>query len=324
MKKALLYAGALLVAGMSYGQNDSDVNQTGTNEATIDQMGYNTSVANQTGNSTALVTQIGGNGATTGSIINNNSLINQTGGNDVILSQSGDGNDSNIQQSTLPGAATSRNLVTSEQTGLSNDSDVVQTNEGNFSRMRQTGNNNIIIIDQETPAAGFTTPYNVVDAFQIGDNNMVNNDQDNGGNSHYTFQFGNNNAVVSSQSSDVSGPVITTSPIMASNGYLQESRVIQSGDFNFTNIAQDGSNQISMLFQDADGLAGDPWTNEAYIDQDGYNNFSEINQRNFSTGSPFSANNTATLTQNGTLGLLGNISNIDQQGANTATVNQNN
>ncbi|GHC55578.1 hypothetical protein [Ulvibacter litoralis] len=298
MKKVILGVATLLFVGGVYAQsgantaNLSDVNQSGSNTGTVDQTSFSTLVnysdLNQSGANDADVDQLGAN----------DSFINQTGANQAVVYQDGgDGawtGTAGYQISHIDQIGT--NYADVIQWGDGNESDVNQTNAPgeitNYAFVRQgTFNNdssdNMATVDQ-------LSNFNYSQVFQDGDNNVASSDQDSSG--------------------STSGSIY---------GYYQVSSIQQVGDLNFSDVDQTGSNNVSFAVQTADapGPLGDPYTNEAYITQDGEHNSSDLTQTDLFGGD---ANNIATVTQTNLVAGPGNISNKVQQGANSVVVTQTN
>lgn len=298
MKKVILGVATLLFIGGAYAQsgantaNESDVFQSGANTGTVDQTSFgllvNYSDLNQSGANDADIDQVGAN----------DSYVNQTGANVAIVNQDGgDGfwtGSADYQISHVDQIGT--NFADVQQIGDGNESDVNQTNGPgeltNYAFVRQgtfnsDSSDNMSTIDQ-------LSNFNYSQVYQDGDNNVAHSDQDS-----------------------------TGSTSSSTYGYYQVSSIQQVGDLNLSDVDQTGSDNVSFTTQTADapGAAGDPYTNEGYITQDGEHNLSNLTQDDLFGGD---ANNWATVTQTNTVGGPGNISNKVQNGANSVTVTQTN
>ncbi|MGJ8666698.1 MAG: hypothetical protein ACSHW7_10050 [Patiriisocius sp.] len=297
MRKVILGAAALMIGTMSYAQNISDLDQSGTNNADIDQTStgiyYNDSDVDQDGSGNdAQVTQVGQNDSTVDQMGTGNMAdINQDGGNQPVnydsvntstAIQNGTGNVVDVDQVAASGNAASANMSQINQDNSATNGD------GNYAKVLQGAFSNQSTITQ------------------MNDDNSADIDQ--AGAAHVS---------VTNQTSD---GAITASGA----GYAQTSTVLQRGRRNFSSVSQNGDVNSSSVDQQSSasfGVAGLE-SNRAVIGQSGYNN-SSVTMQSDLVGND--GNNTLTVMQsNSDVAGLGNISTETQMGANTATVTQSN
>ncbi|SDE89589.1 hypothetical protein [Ulvibacter litoralis] len=295
MKHLFLCACTFLFSALSFsqssgGENVSNSTQTGTNNATVNQTALGTYVnfsdLLQTGTNLATVNQYGAN----------SSLITQTGSNWSTVNQNGgDGHwtgfditqTSDIVQNGVLNRAFIEQLGDGQSSIVSQDNDIGDT-KGSKADIKQYGLNNTSDVVQIDDA-------NYALVVQDGDHNVSDTDQ---------------------QTYDVAVPVHASL-------FLQGNLVNQTGSYNFSKVEQYGDNQRSDVTQEAlgGGVAADPYTNEANVLQNGEMNWSIINQ---SDTVGVDANNSASVTETNLVGGPGNLSTVNQFGANSINVNQTN
>ncbi|GHC55602.1 hypothetical protein [Ulvibacter litoralis] len=297
MKKVIFTAVALTMTIVGSAQNVSEVDQSGTNNADVNQtstgMFVNMSDVDQNGASNdAQVNQVG----------NNNSIVNQMGTSNMADINQVGGNGTSIYGNT--------NYSTANQNGVGNVIDVDQISTGH------PASADVSIVNQDNAASAGDGNYARI--LQGGWNNQSLANQNNDDNSVFIDQTGGHNQSISNQTSD--GGIASVGA-----GFEQESTVKQRGRWNLSDVAQDGSNNDSSVDQSTTaswGTAG-PISNVAMIDQNGYSNSSMLVQGDSLAGAD--GNNTMTVMQtNVSITGPGNVSMGNQMGGNTANVTQTN
>ncbi|GEQ85724.1 hypothetical protein ULMS_12320 [Patiriisocius marinistellae] len=299
MKKVILTGMFSFLTLMGFSQNISDLLQSGTNNADINQTStgvfYNASDVDQNGASNdAQITQVGNNESVltqTGTL--NMATVNQVGGNgnpgfnqnrqDSSIDQDGTNNQAFVSQVSGVGnnfASGNSSVLTQNNTassnGVGNFATITQTKRNQTSTATQTNGNNYLSVTQERDLS---------------------------------------NVSISNQtSSELSSGSLA-------GGYLNRSTVMQRFRRNFSDVAQNGDNNDSSVNQSST-LNSTPMTNEAYIVQDGDLGTSVLVQNNLNNS--LRGDNTATVMQTNMVNGLGNMNTATQLGANTATVTQTN
>lgn len=315
MKKQVLLLSAALFGVIAYGQNTSDAIQNGQgNLATVDQVGNNDSSINQeftdnnadvsqNGVNESLIEQSGNVGGSPASGMGNEAFVNQMGGNSEMQSskiwQEGDLNHAEAMQ--FGNGNKSRIRQGGGQNAENNQAHVAQIGVDNFSRVRQSRDNHNAIVVQ-------TGSDNHVFTRQAASSNQVT------GNFSLLTQIGDNNKIDSKQKSTGTASFL---------GYSNGEFVFQSDNFNNSKLRQQGSLNASLVVQsgNTDSSAGTAsgWSNRADVNQDGMLNLSGISQQDHVD--VMTTDNNAVVSQTGN---LGNLSAVQQSGANMATITQNN
>ena len=294
MKKIIFCIGAMLIAATGFSQNESLIDQGNENTADVNQMStvdlYNFSDVYQRGENDADIDQIGRNSSIVEQRGNTNrTQVNQNGGDGLMAF-----GPAKIQKSIVHQQG-KNNLTVVNQVGEGNDSFVDQLNNSEANG-HKLGNRAVIL--------------------QEGRNNKSTVDQDNDKNWARIIQNGKKNRSITIQTSYDLAVAIHPPPC-----FLQGNWVDQTGEANYSNVYQNGDNQGSFVTQSANSpFAGELWTNEAWLIQNGEMALSTIDQRDCEM---VDANNFAEVYQTNTVGSLGgNRSIVMQKGANTANVSQ--
>jgi hypothetical protein len=300
MKKVIFCIGAMLIAATGFSQNVSEIDQISmNNDVDVNQLStgvyYNFSDVDQQGNMNFVdVDQIGGNSSVV--------VQDHWGYQDRATVYQDGGNGSK-------GYGPASMQI----------SEIYQSNEQNKANVHQIGEGNKSFVNQDNTLNNGIMPImgNMALIDQEGRDNLSDVNQDGDANWAKTDQFGEGNVSITEQISlDITAPISLTN-------YLQGSLVDQSGDYNYANVYQNGDNNFSNITQSGGVVPADPldlWTNEAWVIQNGDLNISNIDQ---SSAPMHDADNYAIVNQTNTIGSLGgNISNVLQNGCNTATVTQ--
>ena len=233
-----------------------------------------------------------------------------------MTSQSGVQNDADIMQ-------TGSNAVTVTQNGDKSTADVDQNGSGNTGSITQTDNSSIVpntthtaVLDQDgTDNQATITQTNLNSAIV---NNGDDADVEQDGSNHIATvsqsgardQYAEINQVNSGGSALGNEAIITQSGSRASQSYVDQVgednfayNYQRAGNFNSSDIDQDGSGNIANVLQDRDAPGDDvsPVLAHSWVDQDGFGNDANVNQS-------LQVNAEAHVTQDGT----GNMADIDQ------------
>ena len=206
------------------------------------------------------------------------------------INQDGDNNNSRVQQGNNMQAEDNKAYV--DQIGNYNRADVLQRWDNNYSDVNQTGDHNRVKIEQAARP-----------------------DQSLGNKSTIT-QSGNYNSADSYQEtvSNYPGPGYSNIEIVSQSDDDNYSKLHQVGDYNRSEVTQSGN--YGTTFSGGS-------SNWASVDQSGEKNKSHITQDDAGVAAGL-ADNWAKVTQTQSGAAPGNVSHIDQHGANTATVTQHN
>ena len=216
MKKVILSVFGLLAVSLSYGQNTSNVAQTGNSDvANVVQTGKNDSKINQ--KTTGLVTTALNNDAevmqtSALSGAKNSSDIKQNGdGNKAKVTQNGNGNGATIDQGV---GFAENNFAYTNQKGNANTSSQLQRLDNNYATVQQNGNGNTATQKQYSTNNGSASAAvatagankNKAEIYQginpstyVAMNNLAEQMQDGVGNSGYISQSNKDNKAYQSQ-----------------------------------------------------------------------------------------------------------------------------
>ncbi len=222
----------------------SDLDQSGTNQAVVIQVGDNASVANQFGSNVAIVTQRGGQGLA-GLAARNNSNILQNGANQTRVEQTGDGHNSDVNQFTPNILVFKANRADVLQIGDSQESIIDQMEEGNYAYHTQKGNDNFAVTNQVRTIAIAPLASNPLNFTQ-----GSNIDQNGSFNYALTIQNGANQRSIVIQRGGANGfsnysneSTVTQIGSLAFSQVIQGDTILGAGDANNTAIV----NQINNL-----------------------------------------------------------------------------